>query len=281
MPRTLLSTAAALAAVVALMVGSAAPAFADDGTSPPSVPVEEPSPPADPPPLFPDKSDVPVSIPRQVPVTGDYSNPPADNLGSAPTPAAYPPMTYVTPADLQAEGARRASQGFAWLRDATAAYAATGMSFAEAETAALADINAITMQPDFDLHPYLPAFRMRSLGEAAPAMPSTTLARGTIEAAGMSIEVPVAATVALQLRNLADKPAVLADKPAVVTLDQNGGRLVSRAVGPHRTALVRVHLDAGADVTLAIAAAKGIDSGVTARFVPLPVDGWEHVATER
>ena len=274
MPRTLLSAAAALATVVALMVGSAAPAFADDGTPPPSVPVEEPSPPADPPPLLPDKSDVPVSIPPQVPVTGDYSNPPADNLGSAPTPAAYPPMTYVTPADLQAEGARRASQGFAWLRDATAAYAATGMSFAEAETAALADINAITMQPDFDLHPYLPAFRMRGLGEAAPAMPGTTLARGTIEAAGMSIQVPVAATVALQLRNLADKPAV-------VTLGQNGGRLVSRAVGPHRTALVRVHLDAGADVTLAIAAAKGNDSGVTARFVPLPVDGWEHVATER
>ncbi|WP_419817601.1 hypothetical protein [Glaciibacter flavus] len=274
MPRTLLSTAAALAAVVALMVGSAAPAFAEDGTPPPSVPVEDPSPPADPPPLLPDKSDAPISTPPETPVIGDFSDPPFDNLGSAPAPVVYPPVTYVTQAELQAEGSRRSSQGFAWLRDATAAYTAAGMSFADAETAALADLNAITMRPDFDLHPYLPAFRMRGPGEAASAMPSTTLSRGTIESAGVSIEVPVAATIALRLHNLAGKPAV-------VTLGQDGEEVVSRAVGPNRAALVRVHLDAGADVTLSIAGASDIDSGVTARFVPLPVDGWEHALTER
>ena len=274
MPRTLLSTAAALAAVIALMVSPATPAFADDGTPPTSGPVEPP-PPADPPPLLPDKSEVPVSTPPQAPVIGDFTNPPADNLVTAPAqPTYYPPVTYVTPAEIQAEGARRSSEGFAWLRDATAAYAAKGMSFADAQTAALADLNAITMQPDFDLHPYLPTFRMRGPGEAAPAMPGTTLARGTIEAAGVSIEVPVAATIALRLHNLAGKPAV-------VTLGQGGQDVVTRAVGPGRTSLVRVHLDAGADVTLSIDAANDIDSGVTARFVPLPIDGWEHVLAER
>jgi hypothetical protein len=274
MSRSLSSATAALAAI-ALVLGLATPALADDSTPPPA-PTGEPAPspstePSTEPPLAPPASDPPEY--------GDFSNPPADNSWStpAPAPATFDPPAYRVPtAEERADFSRRAAAGFAWFQQAAAAYAAAGMSQADAQAAASADLNAITMAADFDLHPYLPAFRMRGAGEAAPTMPATTVSRTSADPASAvaAIEVAVASTVSLKLHNLAGRSTV-------VTLEHGESDPVNRVIGPNRTATVRVHLDANAPASLTIAGSENVESGVTAHFAPLPTDGWEHVLTRR
>ncbi|WP_337852013.1 hypothetical protein [Rathayibacter sp. YIM 133350] len=277
-----MGTALAALAAIVLTTGLASPALADDTTPPPADPTQQPAESSPPPvlePLLPDTSAEPVYTPLDPPVYGDFSDPPTDSapwLTSAPVAApvfSVPDYRTLTDAE-RSEGSRRSAEGLAWLVAAQAAYEASGMSLSDANAAALADLNAITMRADFDLNPHLPVFRMRAPGEAAPPMPRTTVSRAPAAPAGSAatIQASVAATVVLELHNLAARATV-------ATLSQAGGDPVACAVGPNRTATIRVHLAAGADTTLSISGAREVESGITARFVPLAVDGWEHRLT--